>query len=66
MPGDKKKVNYVLETSLIGVFLALVAVIFLYQVIPNDVRYWVIVGFTVAYFILLIIKLFWNRKISSS
>ena len=66
MPRDKKKVNSILETSLIAAFLALVAVIFLYQVIPNDVRYWVIVGFTVAYFILLIIKLFWNRKISSS
>ena len=62
MSGNQKKINTILESSLIAAFLALAGIIFLYQVIPNDIRYWIIVGFTAAYFILLIIKLLWNRE----
>jgi Ca2+/Na+ antiporter len=61
MPRDKKKVDNIFEISLFIVFLVLAALLFLYQVIPNDIRYWVIIGCTIVYFILLVIKIVWDR-----
>ena len=61
MPRDKRKMDNVIEAFLIIIFCALVAIIFLYRIIPDDIRYWVIVGFTIAYFILLVTKLVWDR-----
>ena len=62
MPPDKhKKIDNLIETSLVAIFLVLAAILFLYQVIPGYIRYWVIVGFTIAYFVLLLTKLAWDR-----
>jgi hypothetical protein len=61
MPNKHKKIDNLIETSLVAIFLVLAAILFLYQVIPGYIRYWVIVGFTIAYFVLLLTKLGWDR-----
>ena len=61
MPNKHKKIDNLIETSLLAMFLVLTAILFLYQVIPGHIRYWVIVGFTIAYFVLLLTKLAWDR-----
>ena len=61
MPNKHKKIDNLIETSLVAIFLVLAAILFLYQVIPGHIRYWVIVGFTIAYFVLLLTKLAWDR-----
>jgi Ca2+/Na+ antiporter len=61
MPSKHKKIDSLIETSLVVIFLVLAAILFLYQVIPGHIRYWVIVGFTIAYFVLLLTKLAWDR-----
>ena len=61
MPNKHKKIDNLIETSLVAIFLVLAAILFLYQVIPSHIRYWVIVGFTIAYFVLLLTKLAWDR-----
>jgi Ca2+/Na+ antiporter len=59
--GEHKKLDNIFELSLIIVFLILAIIVFLYQVIPGHIRYWVLVGFTIIYFILLLTKLLWDR-----
>jgi hypothetical protein len=61
MPNKHKKIDNLIETSLVAIFLVLAAILFLYQVIPSHIRYWVIVGLTMAYFVLLLTKLGWDR-----
>jgi hypothetical protein len=61
MPNKHKNIDNLIETSLVAIFLVLAAILFLYQVIPGSIRYWVIAGFTIAYFVLLLTKLAWDR-----
>jgi hypothetical protein len=61
MPNKHKNIDNLIETSLVAIFLVLAAILFLYQVIPCNIRYWVTVGFIIAYFVLLLTKLAWDR-----
>ena len=59
--GEHKKLDNIFELSLIIVFLILAIIVFLYQVIPGHIRYWVLVGIhnNLLYFV--INKLLWDR-----